>query len=91
MVFALLPTMGGQTALNTALSLRKIGALERHNVELIGATADAIDKAEDRERFKQGHGRHRAGSAQGHHPQGPAPAEKGFRRPSRCSTATMRR
>ncbi|HEY2008765.1 MAG TPA: carbamoyl-phosphate synthase large subunit [Rhizomicrobium sp.] len=52
-VFALLPTMGGQTALNTALSLRKIGALERHNVELIGATADAIDKAEDRERFKQ--------------------------------------
>src|ERR1700709_877727 len=53
MVFALLPTMGGQTALNTALSLRKIGALERHNVELIGATADAIDKAEDRERFKQ--------------------------------------
>jgi carbamoyl-phosphate synthase large subunit len=52
-VFALLPTMGGQTALNTALSLRKIGALKRHNVELIGATADAIDKAEDRERFKQ--------------------------------------
>jgi carbamoyl-phosphate synthase large subunit len=52
-VFALLPTMGGQTALNTALSLRKIGALERHNVELIGASADAIDKAEDRERFKQ--------------------------------------
>src|SRR6202050_116919 len=52
-VFALLPTMGGQTALNTALSLRKIGALTRHNIELIGATADAIDKAEDRERFKQ--------------------------------------
>src|ERR1700761_4856911 len=52
-VFALLPTMGGQTALNTALSLRKIGALDRHNIELIGATADAIDKAEDRERFKQ--------------------------------------
>jgi carbamoyl-phosphate synthase large subunit len=51
--FALLPTMGGQTALNTALSLRKMGALDRHNVELIGATADAIDKAEDRERFKQ--------------------------------------
>ena len=52
-VFALLPTMGGQTALNTALSLRKIGALDRHNVELIGATADAIDKAEDRERFRK--------------------------------------
>src|SRR5882672_1706768 len=50
---ALLPTMGGQTALNTALSLRRIGVLEKHNVELIGATADAIDKAEDRERFKQ--------------------------------------
>ena len=56
-VFALLPTMGGQTALNTALSLRRIGALERHNIELIGATADAIDKAEDRERFKQAMGK----------------------------------
>ncbi len=53
MIFAILPTMGGQTALNTALSLRKMGALERHNVELIGATADAIDKAEDREQFRQ--------------------------------------
>ncbi len=52
-VFALLPTMGGQTALNTALSLRKNGALERHNVELIGASAEAIDKAEDRELFRQ--------------------------------------
>jgi carbamoyl-phosphate synthase large subunit len=53
MVFALLPTMGGQTALNTALSLRKNGALERHSIELIGATAEAIDKAEDRELFKR--------------------------------------
>ena len=52
MVFALLPTMGGQTALNCALSLQKMGALEKHNVEMIGATADAIDKAEDRERFR---------------------------------------
>ncbi len=52
-VFALLPTMGGQTALNTALSLRKNGALARHNVELIGASGDAIDKAEDRELFRQ--------------------------------------
>jgi len=52
-VFALLPTMGGQTALNTALSLRKMGALDRHKIELIGATADAIDKAEDRERFRK--------------------------------------
>src|SRR6201987_5186870 len=46
-VFSLLPTMGGQTALNTALSLRKRGVLERHRVELIGASAEAIDKAED--------------------------------------------
>src|ERR1700709_1761297 len=51
--FALLPTMGGQTALNCALSLRKMGALERYDVEMIGATADAIDKAEDRERFRE--------------------------------------
>ncbi len=49
----LLPTMGGQTALNTALSLRKLGVLDRHGVEMIGATADAIDKAEDRERFRE--------------------------------------
>ena len=52
-MFALLPTMGGQTALNTALSLRKRGVLEKYNVELIGASADAIDKAEDRELFRQ--------------------------------------
>jgi carbamoyl-phosphate synthase large subunit len=49
---ALLPTMGGQTALNTALSLRKMGVLERFNVKMIGATADAIDKAEDRKLFR---------------------------------------
>ncbi|MEI2387296.1 carbamoyl-phosphate synthase large subunit [Breoghania sp. JC706] len=48
----LLPTMGGQTALNCALSLRKMGILDKWDVEMIGATADAIDKAEDRERFK---------------------------------------
>ncbi|HVV65638.1 MAG TPA: hypothetical protein VHC42_09210, partial [Rhizomicrobium sp.] len=52
-VFALLPTMGGQTALNTALSLRKRGALEKYDVELIGASAEAIDKAEDRELFRR--------------------------------------
>src|ERR1700743_1992660 len=52
-VFALLPTMGGQTALNTALSLRKRGTLEKYDVELIGASADAIDKAEDRELFRR--------------------------------------
>jgi carbamoyl-phosphate synthase large subunit len=51
-VFALLPTMGGQTALNTALKLEEMGTLKRFNVEMIGATADAIDKAEDRLRFK---------------------------------------
>ncbi|MEN5081246.1 carbamoyl-phosphate synthase large subunit [Bosea sp. TWI1241] len=51
--FALLPTMGGQTALNCALSLQKMGVLERFDVEMIGATADAIDKAEDRERFRE--------------------------------------
>ncbi|HEY0281887.1 MAG TPA: carbamoyl-phosphate synthase large subunit [Rhizomicrobium sp.] len=52
-VFALLPTMGGQTALNTALSLRKRGVLEKYDIELIGASAEAIDKAEDRELFRQ--------------------------------------
>jgi carbamoyl-phosphate synthase large subunit len=51
--FALLPTMGGQTALNCALSLEKMGVLEQFDVEMIGATADAIDKAEDRERFRE--------------------------------------
>src|ERR1700743_689376 len=45
---ALLPTMGGQTALNCALSLRKMGVLEKFGVEMIGADADAIDKAEVR-------------------------------------------
>src|SRR6187401_905175 len=50
--FALLPTMGGQTALNCALSLRRMGVLEQFDVEMIGATADAIDKAEDRALFR---------------------------------------
>lgn len=50
---ALLPTMGGQTALNTALSLRRMGVLERYNVEMIGADAAAIDKAEDRSLFRE--------------------------------------
>src|SRR6516162_5879416 len=49
---ALLPTMGGQTALNTALSLRRMGVLEKFGVTMIGATADAIDKAEDRKLFR---------------------------------------
>ncbi|HLY00696.1 MAG TPA: carbamoyl-phosphate synthase large subunit, partial [Roseiarcus sp.] len=51
--FALLPTMGGQTALNCALSLRKMGVLEKYGVEMIGASAQAIDKAEDRELFRE--------------------------------------
>ena len=50
---ALLPTMGGQTALNTALSLRRMGVLDRYNVEMIGAKPDAIDKAEDRALFRE--------------------------------------
>ncbi|HRQ06255.1 MAG TPA: carbamoyl-phosphate synthase large subunit, partial [Nitrosomonas halophila] len=50
---ALLPTMGGQTALNCALDLVKHGVLEKHGVALIGASREAIDKAEDREKFKQ--------------------------------------
>ncbi|CEJ14457.1 Carbamoyl-phosphate synthase large chain [bacterium YEK0313] len=51
--FALLPTMGGQTALNTALKLEEMGVLAKFDVEMIGAKADAIDKAENRERFRQ--------------------------------------
>jgi len=50
---ALLPTMGGQTALNCALDLAKHGVLEKFGVEMIGASRDAIDMAEDREKFKQ--------------------------------------
>ena len=50
---ALLPTMGGQTALNCALDLARKGVLECYGVELIGASRSAIDKAEDRERFRQ--------------------------------------
>ena len=49
---ALLPTMGGQTALNTALALAKDGTLERLGVQLIGANADAIEMAEDRIKFR---------------------------------------
>jgi carbamoyl-phosphate synthase large subunit len=48
---AILPTMGGQTALNCALDLDRMGVLEKYNVEMIGADADTIDKAEDRNRF----------------------------------------
>ena len=50
---ALLPTMGGQTALNTALDLHRHGVLDAFGVEMIGATRDAIDTAEDREKFRE--------------------------------------
>ena len=49
---ALLPTLGGQTALNTSMSLFKSGVLDKYGVKMIGANADAIDKGEDRQRFK---------------------------------------
>ena len=50
---AILPTMGGQTGLNCALDLNRHGVLDKYNVEMIGATSKAIDKAEDREQFRQ--------------------------------------
>jgi carbamoyl-phosphate synthase large subunit len=50
---AVLPTLGGQTALNLAMDLHRAGVLEAYGVEMIGANAEAIDTAEDRERFKQ--------------------------------------
>ncbi|MFM7673592.1 MAG: carbamoyl-phosphate synthase large subunit, partial [Candidatus Fonsibacter sp.] len=50
---AILPTMGGQTALNAAMLLKKEGVLEKYNVELIGANSEAIENAEDREKFKK--------------------------------------
>src|SRR5919205_678983 len=50
---ALLPTLGGQTGLNTAMDLWKHGVLEKYGVEMIGARADVIDKAEDRQKFKE--------------------------------------
>src|SRR5256885_13986808 len=49
---ALLPTLGGQTGLNTAMDLARQGVLDRYGVEMIGARADVIDKAEDRQKFK---------------------------------------
>lgn len=60
---ALLPTMGGQTALNCALDLAKHGVLEKYGVEMIGASKEAIDKAEDRQKFKEAMTRIGLGSA----------------------------
>ena len=65
--FALLPTMGGQTALNCALSLKKMGVLEKYGVEMIGATAEAIDKAEDRELFREAMTRIGLATPRSHH------------------------
>ncbi len=63
---ALLPTMGGQTALNCALDLDKHGVLAKYNVELIGASKEAIDKAEDRQKFKEAMTKIGLGSARSH-------------------------
>ncbi|MBN9429251.1 MAG: carbamoyl-phosphate synthase large subunit [Burkholderiales bacterium] len=60
---AILPTMGGQTALNCALDLHRHGVLAKHGVELIGASPEAIDKAEDRQKFKEAMTRIGLGSA----------------------------
>ena len=60
---ALLPTLGGQTALNLAKALHEDGTLERFGVELIGANYDAINRAEDRDLFRDGDGRGRAADA----------------------------
>ena len=60
---ALLPTLGGQTALNLAKALHENGTLERYGVELIGADYEAIDRAEDRERFRETMTRGRAAGA----------------------------
>ena len=65
--FALLPTMGGQTALNTALSLKKMGVLEKFDVQMIGATTEAIDKAEDRELFREAMNRIGLATPRSHH------------------------
>ncbi|MCX7340224.1 MAG: carbamoyl-phosphate synthase large subunit [Hyphomicrobiales bacterium] len=64
---ALLPTMGGQTALNCALSLKKMGVLAQFGVEMIGATAEAIDMAEDRELFKEAMARIGIETCRSHH------------------------
>ena len=60
---ALLPTLGGQTALNTAVALAESGALAEHDVEMIGAPLDAIKMAEDREPLQSRHGPGRVGHA----------------------------
>ena len=56
---ALLPTLGGQTGLNTAVAVAEMGVLEKYGVEMIGATLEVIHKAEDREKFRDRHGENR--------------------------------
>ena len=63
---ALLPTMGGQTGLNTALALDDMGVLAKYGVELIGAKREAIEKAEDRKLFREAMDAHRPREPQGH-------------------------
>src|SRR5262245_19862714 len=62
---ALLPTLGGGTALNLAMDLERHGVLEKYGVEMIGAKADVIDKAESRERFKRAMGKIGLGTCRG--------------------------
>ena len=59
---AILPTMGGQTGLNCALDLNRHGVLSKYKVEMIGATSEAIDKAEDRELFPHGNEKDKSGN-----------------------------
>lgn len=73
---ALLPTMGGQTALNCALDLNRMGVLKDNNVELIGATVEAIDKAEDRSLFAEAMQRIGLEIARGSHAHNMAEARK---------------
>ena len=81
---ALLPTMGGQTALNTALALAKDGTLDRLGVQMIGANADAIEMAEDRIKFRDAMDRIGLESATlGHRPQ-PRRRARGARNAPAC-------
>ena len=60
---ALLPTLGGQTALNAAIKLHEAGILERYDVTMLGADPDVIDKAEDRDKIPQSHAENWPGHA----------------------------
>ncbi|MBI1340135.1 carbamoyl-phosphate synthase large subunit [bacterium] len=75
---ALLPTMGGQTALNCAMTLARDGVLERHGVELIGANAEAIEMAEDRSKFREAMARINLATPKSHLAHSLAEAEEGL-------------